>query len=125
MGRYWGYNKHERKIKNNINSIQSNGGDITDPAIIVSEFNNLMNFTAINKQIEAKLNTPNLHFPNNFLKLFKNELSKSISLLANISFNRSMFPNILKIANVTPIFKNDDPALRNNYRAISLLSNIC
>ena len=35
-----------------------------------------------------------------------------------------MFPNILKTANVTPIFKNGDPALWNNYRLISLLSNI-
>ena len=33
-----------------------------------------------------------------------------------------MFPNILKTAHVTPIFKNDDPALFNNYRPISLLS---
>ena len=35
-----------------------------------------------------------------------------------------MFPNILKTANVTPIFKNDNPVLCNNYRPISLLSNI-
>ena len=62
--------------------------------------------------------------PNNFLKLFKNELRKFILLLANISFNISMFPNIFKTANVTPIFKNDDPALCNNYQPISLLSNI-
>ena len=35
-----------------------------------------------------------------------------------------MFPNILKTANVTPIFKNEEPALCKNYRPISLLSNI-
>ena len=35
-----------------------------------------------------------------------------------------MFPNILKTANVTPIFKNDDPALCNNYQPISLLPKI-
>ena len=35
-----------------------------------------------------------------------------------------MFPNILKRANVTPIFKNDDLALCSNYRPISFLSNI-
>ena len=63
-------------------------------------------------------------FPTNFLKLFKDELSKPISLLANVSLHTLMFPNILKTANVTPIFKNDDPALCNNYRPISLLSNI-
>ena len=151
-----------KKSKNNINSIQVNGRDITDPAIIANEFNN--HFTTIAKEIEAKLIPPNLHFsnylsepveetltfraknelevtsiinslnarkafgpasiPTNFLKLFKNELSKPISLLANISLDTSMFPNTLKTANVTPIFKNDDPALCNNYRPISLLSNI-
>ena len=51
---------------------------------------------------------------NNLLKLFKNEQSKPISLLANISFNMSMLPNILK-TNLNPIFKNDDPAQCNNY----------
>ena len=35
-----------------------------------------------------------------------------------------MFHNILKTANLTPIFKNDSPALCNNYRATSLLSDI-
>ena len=59
-----------------------------------------------------------------FLKLFKEELSKPISLLANISLHTLMFPNILKTAKVTPSFKNDDPALCNSYRQISLLSNI-
>ena len=151
-----------KKSKNNISSIQVNGRDTTDPAIITNEFNN--HFTTIAKQIEAKLITPNSHFsnylsepveetltfratdklevtsiinslnarkafgpasiPNNFLKLFKNELSKPISLLANISFNTSMFPNILKTANISPIVKNDNPALCNNKGPISLLSNI-
>ena len=45
-------------------------------------------------------------------------------MLASISLDTSMLPNILKIANVTSIHKNDDPALCNNYRPISLLSNI-
>ena len=151
-----------KKSKNNINSIQVNGKDIPDPAVIANEFNN--HFATIAKEIEAKLIVPNLHFsnhlsepveetltfratndldvtsiinslsvgkgfcpasiPTNFLKLFKDGLSKPISLLANISLHTSMLPNILKTANVTPIFKNDDPALRNNYQPISLLSNI-
>ena len=49
-----------KKSKNNINSIQVNGTDITDPAIIANEFNN--HFTTIAKQIEAKLIALNLHF---------------------------------------------------------------
>ena len=142
-----------KKSKNNINSIQVNGRDITDPAIIANEFN--IHFTTIAKQIKAKLIIPYFHFsnylsepvqetltfratnelevisiinslntnivfgpasiPNNFLKLLKNELSKLISFLANISLDKLMFPNILKTANVTPICKNDETALYNNY----------
>ena len=53
-------------------------------------------------------------FQSTFLKLFKNELSKSISLLANTPFiNKLIFPNVLKTANVTPIFKTDDPVQCN------------
>ena len=51
-----------KKLKNNINSIQVNGKDKTDPAIIANEFNN--HFTTIAKEIEAKLIAPNLHFLN-------------------------------------------------------------
>ena len=49
-----------------------------------------------------------------FLKLLKNEVGNLIYFLANISFNVSIFPNILKTANVTPIFKNDKPDLCNS-----------
>ena len=45
-----------KKTKNNINSIQVNSRDITDPVIIANEFNK--HFTTIAKQIEAKLITP-------------------------------------------------------------------
>ena len=82
-------------------------------------------------EVTSKINSLNARkafghgsIPSNFLKLVKNELSKPISLLANICLNMLMFPNILKTANETPIFKNDDPVLFKNYQPISLLSNI-
>ena len=55
-----------KKLKNNINSIQVNGRDITDPAIIANKFNN--HFTTIAKQIEAKLITRSFHFSNYLLE---------------------------------------------------------
>ena len=44
--------------------------------------------------------------------------------MINMSFNQSVFPNILKIANVILIHKKVDKLNCNNYRPISLLSNI-
>ena len=85
---------------------------------------NELEVTSIINSLNARKAFGPASFPTNFLKLFKDALSKPISLLANISLHMSMFSNILKTANVTPIFKNDDPALCNNYRPISLLLNI-
>ena len=44
--------------------------------------------------------------------------------MINMPFNQGVFPNILKIANVIPIHKNGDKLDCNNYRPISVLSNI-
>ena len=85
---------------------------------------NELEVTSIINSLNARKAFGPASIPTNFLKLFKDELSKPISL-ANISlYIDVMFPNILKTANVTLVFKNDDPALCSNYRPISLLSNI-
>ena len=55
------------------------------------------------------------------LKLFKKQC---LSEIINLSANQGVFQNLLKIANVIPIHKKDDKLGCNNYRLISLLSNI-
>ena len=62
--------------------------------------------------------------PLKFLKLFKTTLSEPISLIANIYFSTGTFPSTLKNPMVIPIYKKEDHTLCNNYRPISLLSNI-
>ena len=42
--------------------------------------------------------------------------------LLNLSLSQGVFPDELKIANVIPLFKADDPMRFNNYRPVSLLS---
>ena len=36
--------------------------------------------------------------------------------ICNLSLQEGIFPDELKIANVIPLFKSDDPELFNNYR---------
>ena len=65
---------------------------------------NELEVTSIINSLNAKKAFGPASTPTNFLKLFKNERSKPISLLANIFLDTSMFPNILKTANAAPIF---------------------
>ena len=51
-------------------------------------------------------------------------LSKSLCSLFNVSLAKGIFPEVWKHANVTPLYKNDDPSLVCNYRPISLLSTV-
>ena len=44
--------------------------------------------------------------------------------MVNLSFNQDKFPSILKIAKVLAIFKKGDKLDADNYRPISLLSNL-
>ena len=44
--------------------------------------------------------------------------------MINVSFNKGIIPDFLKVANFTPIHKKGEKLDPNNYRPISLLSNI-
>ena len=58
------------------------------------------------------------------LKEIKKEISEPLSSLINLSFDTGEFPNCLKLAKVIPVYKKGDQQECNNYRPISLLSNI-
>ena len=62
--------------------------------------------------------------PTEILHLLKEEITKPLSLLFNLSFSTGQFPDMLKIAKTIPIFKKGSRLLVCNYRPISLLSNI-
>ena len=55
------------------------------------------------------------------LKKAKHVLCSPLTELINWSLSRGEFPDLLKIAHVTPIFKSGDRCEPNNYRPISVL----
>ena len=48
-------------------------------------------------------------------------LTPPLTYITNLSFTEGVFPSELKIAQVLPLYKSNDPMLFNNYRPISLL----
>ena len=58
------------------------------------------------------------------MKQIKDVISAPLAKLTNISFHNGAFPDILKIAKVIPIFKSESRVACNNYKPISLFSNI-
>ena len=62
--------------------------------------------------------------PNSILKNNILYLAEPIKIIVNMSFNEGVVPNLMKLADVCPIFKKSDKSKCENYRPISLLSNI-
>ena len=56
--------------------------------------------------------------------LLKNEICNPLADLFNLSFSSGKFPSVLKIAKVVPVYKKDSKLDYQNYRPISLLSNV-
>ena len=50
-------------------------------------------------------------------------ISAPLSNIINLSLQKGIFPDKLKLTKVIPIYKANDPSLFTNYRPISLLSN--
>ena len=58
----------------------------------------------------------------NIVKICFSSLCKPLKYLFNLSIEKGIFPDDLKIAKVTPIYKADDKSDVSNYRPISVLS---
>ena len=62
--------------------------------------------------------------PTKLFKSFSKSLSEPLTDLINLSFSKGVFPDILKLAQVMAAFKKGDKTDKNNYRPISLISNV-
>ena len=78
--------------------------------------------------IISPLNSKKAYGPNSIpyriLFLLKNEISKPLAGLFNLSFMPGVFPSELKTAKVAPVFKKDSKLDYRNYHPIYLLLKI-
>ena len=52
------------------------------------------------------------------------EILSPLTYVLNLSISNGIFPDILKITNVIPLYKKDDPMIFSNYRSVSLLCTL-
>ena len=59
--------------------------------------------------------------PAKIVKASKSVIAPQLSTLINITVDTGVFPDRLKKAQVTPLFKKNDPLVISNYRPVSIL----
>ena len=59
--------------------------------------------------------------PIKIVKLANKKIFKDLANRMNECIKQKKFPNELKIADITPIFKKEDPLDKTKYRPISIL----
>ena len=81
------------------------------------------------KTVENKLKTLNVRkatgfdkIPAKLLRLAHSELSSPITYLINMCISKSVFPSVMKQAEVSPIYKKADNLSKGNYRPVSVLT---
>ena len=61
--------------------------------------------------------------PDTILKTIRDYIPEPLAFLGNDSLGSGNFPEKLKLARITPVFKKDSRFDKDNYRPISVLSN--
>ena len=117
------------KLKENIYNENSSDfnkylKDPNDKTFFISPTNGTEILNIINHLNATKASGPD-SIPYGILQLIKRSFSNTLSILINKSFENGIYFERMKTSKVLPLFKNSDNRLdMNNYRPISLLSNI-
>lgn len=85
---------------------------------------NIEDVTKTIKNLKSKSSSGHDGISTILLKKIAPVISAQLTTIINQSLITGIFPNKLKIAKVSPLYKKDDPHLFDNYRPISLLPAI-
>ena len=130
-----------REIANEFNTFFANVGAISSTNVDTFSDNNRHNdylnsptthrfqfdlisecdIVAIINQLASKNSSGIDELSNKLLKSIKNEISKPLALIINQSLQTGIFPDLLKISKIKPVYKKGDKCCFNNYRPIALL----
>ena len=94
---------------------------LTDP-ISKSFFLQPTNNSEVLKEINQLKNKATIDIRVSLLKYVKQQIVNGLVIIFNKSFEKGIFPELLNIVKVIPIYKSEDPTDPSNYRPISLLS---
>ena len=117
--------KFANKIKNPMHSIDTYLNVI--PRNLNSIYITPTNKAEIEKLISAlpnKRSSGHDNLDNTLLKKIQVEIASVLADIFNQSLCTGVFPEIMKLAEVVPLFKSNERALTENYRPISLLITI-
>ena len=74
--------------------------------------------------INIKKATGCANIPGKFLRLAHNELTTLLTSLINNCMKCGIFPEYMKLADVSPIYKKSDNLMKGNYRPVSVLTTL-
>ena len=74
--------------------------------------------------LKPKTSTGIDNLSNQLIKTIKDIIAEPLTIIINQMLNTGIFPDVLKISKVIPLFKKDDKSKFSNYRPISLLTSI-
>ena len=116
-------NKVEDKIPHPKSSFMTYLKNRVGNSMFITPVDDIEVFNMLKKIDKNKSSGPN-SIPTNLLQEHAAAFTLPLKLALNQSFAEGKFPDLLKIAKVCPVFKKGERNIRENYRPISLLSNL-